>query len=66
MTEENKEDFLNPLYEKLYDPYFLKGMEQAVVRIFEAIEGKEKIIIYSDLRIKNRRQYAAECEWSNS
>jgi single-stranded-DNA-specific exonuclease len=46
---ENSERFLNPLYEKdLYDPYLLKDMERAVVRIFEATEAKEKIVIYSD------------------
>ena len=45
---ENQERFLNPLYEHLHDPYLLKDMERAVVRIFEAIEAKEKIVIYSD------------------
>ncbi|MDD3662896.1 MAG: single-stranded-DNA-specific exonuclease RecJ, partial [Candidatus Pacebacteria bacterium] len=44
----DKNKFLNPKYEDLYDPYLLKDMEIAVVRIFEAIEAKEKIIIYSD------------------
>ncbi len=43
------ERFLNPSYEEgLYDPYRMKDMEKAVVRIFEAIEAKEKIVIYSD------------------
>ena len=46
---EEKEKFLNPSYDKdIYDPYLMKNMEKAVVRIFEAIEAKEKIIIYSD------------------
>ncbi len=45
---ENQERFLNPLYEHLYDPYLLKDMEKSVVRIFEATEGNEKIVIYSD------------------
>lgn len=45
----DKEKFLNPSYEEhLYDPYLLKDMEKAVVRIFEAVEAKERIIIYSD------------------
>jgi single-stranded-DNA-specific exonuclease len=48
IKEEDKEKFLNPKYEDLYDPYLLKDMERAVVRIFEAIEAKEKIIVYSD------------------
>jgi single-stranded-DNA-specific exonuclease len=46
---EDRERFLNPSYEDhLYDPYLLKDMEKACVRIFEATEVKEKIVIYSD------------------
>ena len=46
---EDREKFLNPSYtDHLYDPYLLKDMEKAVVRIFEAVEAKEKIVIYSD------------------
>ncbi len=49
IKEEDKDKFLNPSYEKhLYDPFLLKDMERSVVRIFEAIEGNEKIVIYSD------------------
>ena len=46
---EDREKFLNPQYEKhCYDPYLLKDMEKACARIYAAIEGKEKILIYSD------------------
>ncbi len=49
IKEEDKEKFLNPSYEKnLYDPYLMKDMEKVCVRIFESIEAKEKIVIYSD------------------
>src|ERR1035437_5185966 len=49
IAKENYDRFLNPSYEDhLYDPYLLKDMEKAVVRIFEATEAKEKIIVYSD------------------
>ena len=48
IKEEDRDKFLNPLYEHLYDPYLLKDMEKSCVRIFEAIEAKEKIVIYSD------------------
>jgi single-stranded-DNA-specific exonuclease len=49
IKEEDKEKFLNPSYEEgLYDPYLMLDMEKAVVRIFEATEAKEKIVIYSD------------------
>lgn len=47
--DEDRDKFLNPSYDKgIHDPYLMKDMEKAVVRIFEAIEAKEKIIIYSD------------------
>lgn len=49
LSLEDQDKFLNPSYEKhLYDPYLLKDMEKSVVRIFEATEAKEKIVIYSD------------------
>jgi single-stranded-DNA-specific exonuclease len=47
--DEDRDKFLNPSYDKgIHNPYLMKDMEKAVVRIFEAIEAKEKIIIYSD------------------
>lgn len=49
IKKEDWESFLNPSYEDhLNDPFLLKGMETAVVRFFEAISNKEKIMIYSD------------------
>jgi single-stranded-DNA-specific exonuclease len=49
---ENKEEiekFLNPNYEAdLHDPFLMKDMEKACVRLFEAIEAQEKIVIYAD------------------
>jgi len=49
---ENKEEiekFLNPNYEAdLYDPFLMKDMEKACVKLFEKIEANEKIIIYAD------------------
>jgi single-stranded-DNA-specific exonuclease len=41
--------FLNPDYERDFnDPFMMKDMERACVRIFEAMEAKEKIVIYAD------------------
>lgn len=48
IKEEDWENFLNPKYENSHDPFLMKDMERACVRIFEAIEAKEKIVIYSD------------------
>jgi len=43
------EIFLNPDYERdLHDPFLMKDMERACVRLYEAIENNEKIIIYAD------------------
>ncbi|MEN9582919.1 MAG: single-stranded-DNA-specific exonuclease, single-stranded-DNA-specific exonuclease [Candidatus Parcubacteria bacterium] len=47
-AEEDAERFLHPKYEDLLDPFLFRDMEKTVVRIFEAMEGKEKIVVYSD------------------
>lgn len=49
IKKEDREKFLNPSYdEHLHDPFLMLGMERACVRIFEAVEAGEKILIYSD------------------
>ncbi len=50
ITDEKKADiFLNPDYERdFHDPFLMRDMEKACVRLYEAIENKEKIIIYAD------------------
>ncbi len=40
------EDFFNPKIEHLHDPFLMPDMEKAVVRILEAIEKKERIVIF--------------------
>ncbi len=48
-TAEEAEKFLQPDYEwDIHDPFLLPDMDKAVRRILEAIEKKEKIVIYSD------------------
>ncbi len=48
-NEKDAEIFLNPNYERdLHDPFLMRDMERACVRIFEVMEGKEKIVIYAD------------------
>ena len=48
-TEEAAERFLKPKYEEhMYDSLLMHDMERAVVRIFEAVEAKEKIVVYAD------------------
>jgi single-stranded-DNA-specific exonuclease len=49
ISKEDQDRFLSPSYdEHLYDPYLLKDMEKACVRIYNAIKNNEKIVIYSD------------------
>ena len=40
--------FLNPSYDHLHEPYLLKGMREAVERIFKAIDNREKMLIWGD------------------
>lgn len=42
------DNFLNPDYNHLTDPYQLPGMKQVVERIQQAIKNQEKILIYGD------------------
>lgn len=42
------ERFLTPDIDSLYDPFLMKGMEQAVERILRAIDNKERITVYGD------------------
>lgn len=49
VDEKQIDTFLNPDYERdLYDPFLMKDMERACVRLYEAIENREKIVIYAD------------------
>jgi single-stranded-DNA-specific exonuclease len=41
-------EFINPSLYKLNDPFLLKDMKKAVVRIKQAIEANERIVIYGD------------------
>jgi single-stranded-DNA-specific exonuclease len=48
-TDEQIEKFLNPNFETdLHDSFLMRDMEKACVRLFEAIEAGEKIMIYAD------------------
>lgn len=43
------EHFLEPSYERDFsDPFLMHDMERACVRIYEAIEAREKIVVYGD------------------
>src|SRR5882672_4785674 len=40
--------FFRPSLEHLHDPFLMKGMENAVSRLKQAIDREEKILIYGD------------------
>ena len=48
IDEKNIEIFLNPTRKNFHDPFLMPDMNIAVDRIINAIENKEKIIIYGD------------------
>lgn len=45
---ESAKTFFRPTLDQLHDPFLLKDMEHAVVRIQSAIDKNEKILIYGD------------------
>lgn len=48
INENNAEIFLKPTRHDFYNPYKMPDMEKAVNRIIQAIENKEKVIIFGD------------------
>ncbi len=48
ISEADREEFLNPKYENMYDPFLMHDMQKVVDRIFQAMQAQEKICIYSD------------------
>lgn len=47
-TFEEAKRFFRPSLDQLHDPFLMKDMERAVERINEAIQNKERILIYGD------------------
>lgn len=48
VEEDELKGFLDPRLDNLSDPFLLPGMEDAVDRIWAAIDGGEKILVYGD------------------
>ncbi len=47
-SPEEADRFLNPSLDRLYDPYLMKGMEEAVTILCRALAAREPILVYGD------------------
>ena len=47
-TYEQAKDFFRPSLEKLHDPFLMKDMDTAIIRIEKAMANQEHILIYGD------------------
>lgn len=47
-TYQEAKSFFRPDLNELHDPFLMKDMDAAITRIFEAIDKKEKILVYGD------------------
>ncbi|MFA5935149.1 MAG: single-stranded-DNA-specific exonuclease RecJ [Candidatus Paceibacterota bacterium] len=47
-TKKDAEAFFNPIFGDNYDSFLMKGMDESVSRIFQAIDNNEKMVIFSD------------------
>jgi single-stranded-DNA-specific exonuclease len=47
-TFEDAKKFFRPSLSELHDPFLMQDMEKAVARIMQAIEMKERILVYGD------------------
>ena len=47
-TAEEAHSFFNPTLNMLHDPFLMKDMDKAVIRLEKAIQTEEKIMIYGD------------------
>lgn len=45
---EKAKRFFRPQYSQMHDPFLMKGMDVAIARIDEALEKKQKVLIYGD------------------
>ncbi|MCK5821631.1 MAG: single-stranded-DNA-specific exonuclease RecJ [Bacteroidales bacterium] len=45
---EQARHFFRPSLDELHDPFLMKGMEKAIVRMKQALDSDEKILIYGD------------------
>lgn len=47
-SQQDMDIFFNPDFERLHDPFLFQDMRKAVDRLWQALDGNEKIIIHGD------------------
>ena len=47
-TFDQARSYFRPQFEDLHDPFLMKDMDKAVDRVFQAVQNKEKILVYGD------------------
>ena len=47
-TYDQAKDFFRPNYESLHDPFLMKDMDRATIRLNKAIQDKESIMVFGD------------------
>ena len=65
-TFEDARDFFRPSLDHLHDPFLMKDMEAAVIRIKHAIEHNERILVYGDYDVDGTSAVALVYTFLNS
>ena len=65
-TFEKAKNFFRPDISKLHDPFLMKGMDEAVNRIQDAINDNEKILIYGDYDVDGTTSVALMYQYLNN
>jgi single-stranded-DNA-specific exonuclease len=47
-SDDSAHKFLNPAYEQLNEPFLMLGMREAVMRLEQAVDNQERILVYGD------------------
>jgi single-stranded-DNA-specific exonuclease len=58
-TFEKTKDFFRPELSELHSPWLMKDMDKAVERIIQAIESKEKILVFGDYDVDGTTSVAS-------
>lgn len=62
-TFEGAKTFFRPSLDDLHDPFLMKDMDKAVIRILDAVKKEEKILIYGDYDVDGTSSVALVCKF---